>query len=94
MNESMPYRAFEAVLDSGLDHIKASLPYHFSSADFIKVAKDSFPIEYAAILQISNYQSLHRWIARWYLNRHFAQVGNIHIQTIMGHQGSNILWVK
>ena len=94
MNESMPYRAFEAVLDSGLDHIKASLPYHFSSADFIKVAKDSFPIEYAAILQISNYRSLHRWIARWYLNRHFAQVGNTHIQTIMGHQGSNILWVK
>ena len=90
----MPYRAFEMALDSSLERINASLPRLFTSSDFIKVAKDAFPNEYAAILQISSYRALHTWVARWYLNRHYTQVGDNDIKTIMGHYGRNKLWEK
>jgi len=90
----MPYRTFESALDSSLERINASLPQHFTSSDFIKVAKDTYPNEYAAILQMSNYRTLHTWVARWYLNRHYTQVGDKDVKTTMGHNGRNKLWEK
>lgn len=90
----MLFRSFESALDSSLERINESLPHLFTSSDFIKVAKDTYPNEYAAILQISNYRALHRWVARWYLNRHYTQVGDKDIKTIMGHHGRNKLWEK
>ena len=90
----MPYHTLELTLASGLNRINASLPQHFTSADFIQVAKDTFPNEYAAILQVSSYRTLHAWIARWFLNRHYTQLGQKNIQTLMGNNGANKLWEK
>lgn len=93
-NIIMSYKNFALLMDNGLDSITESLPRHFSSSDFIKVVKDSFPEEYAAILRQADYRSLHSWIARWYLNKHFTQIGEEHLITIMGHKNLNKLWRK
>lgn len=90
----MPYKSFEQALDSRLDTIKTSLPTFFTSADFIKVAKDCFPNEYAAILRGSSYRALHTWVARWYLSRRFKSVREEDIITAMGHISPNKVWEK
>lgn len=91
----MPYKAFERALDSGLDRIKSSLPKQFSSADFIQVANDCFPNEYAAIVRNTSYRTLHVWIARWYLNHRFKQLGSdTQIVTKMKNASYNKLWEK
>ena len=70
---TMSYKSFKEALDRDLRRIKTALPKNFTSTDFIKVAKDCFPDEYATILRRSNYRTLHVWIARWYLHWNFEK---------------------
>ena len=90
----MSHKDLAKLLDSCREAIEESLPRYFSSADFIKVVKDCFPGEYASLLRQSSYKTLHSWIARWYLNTHFTQIGENEIETIMGHKSPNKMWKK
>ena len=90
----MSYKSFKKVLDGGLIGMKASLPTYFSSADFIKVAKECFPNEYATLLQNSNYRTLHSWIARWYLNQRFVKHTTKDVISPMGNKSKNKTWEK
>ena len=91
-NHNMPYKAFEKILDSSLPRIRSSLPTTFTSSDFIKVAKDCFPNEFGTLLRNGSYRSLHSWIARWYLNRRFRQMGDSAIDTMMRNRSKNKVW--
>ena len=93
---SNQYDKLRRELDSSINRINESLPKKFTSSDFIQVVKDSFPNEYAEILQSSSYRALHTWIARWYLNRQkdYEQIGDTTIVTRMGSRSSQKLWKK
>lgn len=91
----MTYQSLEKTFNDGIQKIEASLPRLFTSADFIRVVKDYYPIEYAeAVRKASNYRSLHTWIARWYLSRRYAKHSTKKVVSPMGKESANTLWEK
>lgn len=92
--DDMSYRTFAGILDAHKERIESSLPTEFSSDQFIQAAKDYCGDEFTSVLRQTNYRGLNSWIARWYLNSHYKQVGEKSIKDIMGKKSKNKLWKK
>ena len=92
--EEMSYKTFAGVLDAHRERIESSLPSVFTSVQFIEAAKDYCVDEYSSALRLTSYRGLHTWIARWYLNARYKQVGERRIISKMGNNSKNKYWRK
>lgn len=90
------YSSLRNRLDSVLNNILDSLSKEFTSADFIKAAKDYASLEIENALTHATMRTLHVWIARWYLNgkQEITQNGSKPITTINGNKSRNKKWIN